>query len=297
MSTASKSIIFMLIAYAVTWAIVIGGWSLRLHEQGPQATVALLAVSMVGPTVAALICAFAFEKGQRVKALGLGGRWSWWWIVAWLAPIALAAASVAITLLASDRTYVDIGAASATAAQAQGQDLSQVPPFFLSTEFIVGAAVIVGALINWVILTFTEELGWRGYLHYLWRPSGFWRASLGTGVFWGLWHAPMIYLIGHNYPEPKDRLLGVGLFVIFCMLLSPLMTLIRDRTNSVWSAGLFHGTFNGVGGLTLGMVSNPVFPWNGIVGIGGFIALAVGVAVVFALERGASRTETTPAHA
>lgn len=276
MSRTVKSIVFLAIAYAVTWTIVIGAWSARLHEQGPQTAVAVLGVSMIGPTIAALICAALFERGRRIEALGLGGRWSWWWIAAWLAPIAIAAASVAFTLALSDRGYVDIGAASVAAAAAQGQDMSQVPAFLTSTPFIVGVSVVVGALINWLILTFTEELGWRGYLYDLWRPAGFWRASLASGAVWGLWHAPMIYLFGHNYPD--DRALGVGLFALFCVLLSPLMTLIRDRTNSVWSAGLFHGTFNAVGGLTLAAISNPDFPWNGIVGIGGFMALALGFA-------------------
>lgn len=276
MSNSIKSIVYLAIAYAITWTIVIAAWSARVHEQSPQATVTVLGVSMVGPAIAALICAALFEKGHRVDALGLRGRWSWWWLGAWLAPIAIAAASVAFTLILSDRDYVDIGAASVAAAAAQGQDISQVPAFLTSTAFIVGVSIVVGALVNWLILTFTEELGWRGYLHHLWRPAGFWRASLGTGVVWGLWHAPMIYLLGHNYPD--DRVLGVGLFVIFCILLSPLMTLIRDRTNSVWAAGLFHGTFNAVGGLTLGMISNPSFPWSGIVGIGGFMALALGLA-------------------
>jgi membrane protease YdiL (CAAX protease family) len=292
MSTTNKSIIFLGIAYAVTWAIVIAGWSMGFHEQSPQSVVLLLSSSMIGPTVAALICAFAFEKGQRAKALGLTGRWSWWWLIAWLAPIAIAAGSVALTLLLSDRTYVDIGTAAATAAEAQGQDLSQVPPFFLSTTFIIGASILVGGLLNWLILTFTEELGWRGYLHHLWRPAGFWRASLGTGVVWGFWHAPMIYLIGHNYPDPDDRLMGVGLFVIFCVLLSPLLTLIRDRTNSVWSAGLFHGMFNALGGLTLAAVSNPTFPWNGVVGIGGYAALVIALLIVVLLQphKGAAPT-------
>lgn len=295
MSTTIKSAIFLFIAYAVTWAIVIAGWSAGVHEGNPQLAVAVIAASMVGPTVAALICMIAFEKGQRVKSLGLGGRWSLWWLVAALAPIAIAAGSIALTLLLSDRTYVDIGQATAASAAAQGQDLSQVPEFFVSTPFIVGMAIVVGGLINWLILTFTEELGWRGYLHHLWRPFGFWRASLGTGAFWGFWHAPMIYLFGHNYPDPDDRLMGVGLFVIFCMLLSPLMTLIRDRTNSVWAAGLFHGMFNAVGGLTLAAISNPTFPWNGVVGIGGYAALAISLAIVALIVQRTPRAETPAA--
>lgn len=294
MSTTVKSAIFLAIAYAVTWGIVIGGWSAGLHEGDPRIAVAVIAASMAGPAIAALICMIAFEKGQRAKSIGFTGRWSFWWLVAAIAPIAIAAASVGLTLLLSDRTYVDIGEATAASAAAQGQDLSQVPEFVLSTGFIVSMAILVGGLINWLILTLTEELGWRGYLHHLWRPAGFWRASLGTGVVWGFWHAPMIYLFGHNYPDPDDRLMGVGLFVIFCMLLSPLMTLIRDRTNSVWAAGLFHGMFNALGGLTLAAISNPTFPWNGIVGIGGYAALAISLAIVALIV---GRAKPAPAEA
>jgi hypothetical protein len=105
----------------------------------------------------------------------------------------------------------------------------------------------------------------------------------------------MIYLFGHNYPN--DRLLGVGLFVIFCMLMSPIITLVRERAGSVWAAGIFHGTINALGGMTMLVVGMAAFPWNGIVGIGGFVALALGVALVIALQRGGPRTETTPAHA
>jgi membrane protease YdiL (CAAX protease family) len=155
-------------------------------------------------------------------------------------------------------------------------------------ESALGAAITINALISTVLLTFTEELGWRGYLHGLWRQAGFWKTSLAIGVVWGVWHAPAIYLFGLNYPD--DRALGIGLFVAFCMLLSPMLTLVRDRGRSVWAAGLFHGTFNAVGPLTLGMISNPTFPWNGIVGIGGFVALALGVGVTLLLRPSETRS-------
>jgi uncharacterized protein len=281
MSAAAKSIVFLAIAFMLSWSVAIGahfaGWS----RGGPMTTLALVAM-MAGPAIAALICAVAFDKGRRIAALGLHFRPNWWWLAAWAIPLALAAGAVIATILLSDRAYADIGETSRLAAEARGQDLSQVPPALLSTPFIVSMAITLGALINAPILTFTEELGWRGYLHDLWRPSGFWRASLGTGLVWGLWHAPAIYFYGLNYPQ--DRGLGIGLFTLYCMLLSPIMTLVRDRAGSVWAAGIFHGTFNAVGGLTLGMISNSVFPWNGIVGIGGFLALALGVAIVFLLK-------------
>jgi CAAX protease family protein len=58
------------------------------------------------------------------------------------------------------------------------------------------------------------------------------------------------------------------------------MTLIRDRAGSTWAAGIAHGTINALGGLTALMISDARFPWGGIVGIGGFVALALGVFAV-----------------
>lgn len=281
MSRTNKSITFLALTFAISWGVTFGAHYSGLRETiGPML---VLVAMMAGPAIAALICAFAFEKGRRVEALGLKFKPNLWWLWAWAIPLALAALSLVITLLLSGKGYVDPGQAAAAAAEAAGQDLSQVPPFLISTTFIVAMSAILGALINAPILTFTEELGWRGYLHNLWRPAGFWRASLATGAIWGLWHMPAILLYGLNYPT--QPVMGVGMFIVWCALLSPIMTLIRDRGGSVWAAGIAHGTINAVAGLTILTIQEPEFPWTGFVGIGGFIALAVGVVLVWLAQR------------
>ncbi|MEZ5970542.1 MAG: CPBP family intramembrane glutamic endopeptidase [Hyphomonadaceae bacterium] len=286
MSTANKSIVFLALAFAISWGIVIGAHFGGLSDN-PMLATPILATMMTGPAISALICTFAFEKtGERVRALGLHFKPNVWWVLAWLIPILIGGASVAATILLSDHHYVDIGSGVRAAAEAQGKDLSLAPAFATSTWFIVSMALVFGALINMPILTFTEELGWRGYLYGLWRPSGFWRTSIATGAVWGVWHAPAIFFFGLNYPD--DRAIGLGLFVLFCVLLTPIITLVRERSGSVWAAGLFHGTFNALGGLTILSISTPAFPWNGIVGIGGFVALALGVIGVIAVHRPAS---------
>lgn len=284
MSVTQKSAIFLTIAFVVTWSIVVGAWAAGWHLN-PQTGVAALTLSMFGPAIAALICAMAFDRGRRAQALGLHFRPNRWWLAAYIAPIALAAISVALTIVLSGRAFVDPSVAAMTLVeQLAPQDIDKARALEPYLGFIVVAqAAILGALINSVVLTFSEELGWRGYLHGLWRGAGFWRASLGTGVVWGIWHAPAILLFGHNYPENRE--IGAVLFVAFCILLSPILTFVRDRGASVWASGIFHGTFNAVGALTLMTLSNPAYPWNGIVGIGGFGALALGVLVVAVLQR------------
>jgi membrane protease YdiL (CAAX protease family) len=297
MSTTNKSIIFLAIAFAVTWAIVIGAWSAGLHEN-PQFAVLALGASMFGPSIAALICVTAFEKGRRNAALGLRFKPNGWWVLAWLIPILISTVAVALTVFLSPHGFVDPAAGAIALAEAQSPEAAEqargIP--YLGVVIMI-QVLVIGALINSVILTISEELGWRGYLYDLWRGGGFWRYSLATGAIWGVWHAPMIYLFGHNYPD--DRLLGVGLFTGFCLLLSPILTLVRDRAQSTWAAGIFHGTFNALGGMTILMVGGAAFPWNGIVGIGGYIALALGVLVVVALQlgKGGARTEAAPTSA
>ena len=285
MSVTGKSMVFLALTFALSWGVTIGAHYSGLQESaGALGSVAILTVMMTGPAIAALICTFAFEaKGTRIAALGLHFRPNLWWALAWVIPIALAGLSVAATILLSDRHYADIGRSIAATAEAHGQHLNDIPAWTFGTPFILFMSAIVSALFNAPVLTLTEELGWRGYLHHLWRPAGFWRASLATGAIWGLWHAPAILLYGLNYPDNAQ--LGVGLFIVWCALLGPIMTLIRDRGGSVWAAGIAHGTINAIAGLTLLSLNNPAFPWNGMVGYGGFVALAIGCAIVWWLQR------------
>ena len=283
MSVTNKSIVFLALTFAISWGVTLGAHYAGLQETlGP---IAILVAMMAGPGIAAVICAIAFDKGRRLAALGLQFKPNLWWLWAWLIPLAIAAGSVLLTIVLSGRQLVDVGEAiiATVEQQAPGQaeQLRAIPYLGLIQ---IGGAVTLGALINAPILTFTEELGWRGYLYDLWRRFGFWRCSLATGAVWGVWHAPAIYFYDLNYPD--HPLLGIGIFVIYCALLSALLTLVRER-GATWAAGIFHGTINAVGGLTVVMLSNPVFPWNGIVGIGGFLALAIGVVLVLLTQRGA----------
>lgn len=284
-STRTKSIVFLALTFAVSWGIAISGYYSGIAQRlGPQGAVAILAAMMAGPAIAALICTIVFEKGRRLDALGFRGKWSIWWLLAWAIPVAVSFASLGITLLLTDQHYVDMGQATRQMLEAQGQDVSQVPAWTLSTAFLIGIAVIVGPLINWLVLTVTEELGWRGYLYHLWSPSGFWRTAIFTGLIWGFWHAPAIYLYGHNFPT--EPVLGVVIFTFYCVPLAVLHTHVRERCNSVWAAGLMHGTFNAAPGISIASLSAPEFPWTGIIGIGGMIALVIAAAIIAVLRMG-----------
>ncbi|MEZ4235852.1 MAG: CPBP family intramembrane glutamic endopeptidase [Myxococcota bacterium] len=278
---ARRSAAFLALAFGISWSVVGVGWLAGGADNRLAAFVTLTAM-MTGPAIAAVACAFAFEPaGQRLAALGLRWTPNRWWPAAWAVAVALCGASVALTLLLGGRSWVDPAQGVIDTAARMGADTGPLHIPGLGALIVV-QALILGPLINAPALTFTEELGWRGYLHHVWRPMGFWPASLATGAVWGVWHAPAILLFGHNYPD--NRGVGAVLFVLFCTLTAPMLTLVRDRGRSVVAAGILHGTLNAVAGLTLIVVSDPVFPWNGMVGIGGYLALALGVAGVAALR-------------
>ncbi len=127
----------------------------------------------------------------------------------------------------------------------------------------------------------SEELGWRGALWSRWRSLGFRsKHALATGVVWGVWHAPLIAM-GHNYPN--DPIAGPFLMTIFCVLLTPVLHLVRERGGTIGHACLFHGTINA--GATLGKICivSPSWIGLGIVGLPGMVLLAIASAIALAV--------------
>ena len=293
MLTTMKAIVFLLLTFVFSWGATLLGANAGLNTQ-PVAAKLILTAMMAGPALAALICTFAFEqKGRRVDALGLRFKPNWWWLWAFVIVVAIAAISVGVTAVASPFGFSDpapnyVAVVVQQLSPEKAAEVRAVPLPLIDLGLAIN--VLIGAFINAVILTFTEELGWRGYLYALWRPSGFWRSALATGFIWGVWHAPAIYLYGLNYEGHRE--IGIPIFVAYCTLLGPLMALIRDRGGSTWAAGIAHGTINALGGVTILCLANPAFPWMGIVGIGGFVALALALVGVNAARRGLAPAAT-----
>lgn len=285
MSIARKATIFLALAFVVSWAIVFGAWSMGWHNT-QQTAVLSLAASMFGPSIAAVICAVAFEKGRRRAALGAFFKPNWWWLWAWVIALVIAFGASLVTVLAGQARFVDIASNYLTQARAAAPnyaaEIDRAATIPGLSWILVAQAAILGALINTPILFVSEEMGWRGYLHHLWRRFGFLRYTLATGAIWGLWHAPAIYLFGLNYPE--QRLVGIPLFVLYCVLLSFPFTLVRDGGGkSLVPAAILHGTANAVGGVAILGLSSAAFPWSGVVGIGGFVVLTLVAALSWAV--------------
>jgi membrane protease YdiL (CAAX protease family) len=271
MSVTKRAIVFLLLVFGVSWAEIVIAWSSGVRDLASAEKI--LAGYVFSLTLAAVVCSLVFEKGQRLEALGLHFRPNWWWLWALLISIGLTILTVLITALFSPYKLVGIEDMARQLAALQNQQYTDAKAYLLTNAGAM-ALRIAGFI---VLFTLSEELGWRGYLYHLWRRFGFWRYSVAVGLIWGVWHWPMIYLFGFDYPD--QRVLGLFILPILAVLAAAIMTVVRDRGGSVWAAGIMHGTSDAMAVLTLITLNGPQFPWT-VVGISGIAASAIVVLLI-----------------
>lgn len=262
-----KLLVFLGLCFGVSWAAtLLGAAFMRLHRV-EAAQVALLFM-MAGPGLAGIVCAWVFERGRVKTALGLRLRPNAGWLVAFGTGVGFSAIAFAANIVAG-------GATAGT------------PPD--PSEFALNA-LLINSLIEAALVTCAEEFGWRGYLYDLWRGFGFWRYSFATGLLWGIWHVPGIVLFDINYSG--HSWLGAEYFVFLMILFAPLLTLARDWGQSVIAAGILHGVANATESAGLSIVKSASPLWQGDAGLGGLIAVSIGLILVILLRRSRLRGDS-----
>lgn len=292
--------LFLAIAFGVSWTF--GGLTLLYSgDASPSAQAArwLLAIAfMFGPLVGAVVAQRAAGL-PLLRPLGVAGRLNWWWLVAWLSPFAY----VWLTLLCSlplpgvswsgdftgfwERMSALLPPEQLEASRRQVETTSP----WLFWLLIVGQPLLLGALIN-SLAACGEELGWRGFLYRTWARFGFWKCSFLIGAVWGIWHAPLVAQ-GHNYPQ--HPWLGVGLMVVWCVLLSPPFTWLRLRTGSVLAVAVAHGTLNASAGLAVMFIRGGNDLLVGVSGLAGMTALLILNALIAMFDRHLALPHEAPA--
>lgn len=156
-------------------------------------------------------------------------------------------------------------------------------------------SIPVGALVNG-LLTFGEEVGWRGWLLPRLRSRiGTWPSLVLSGAIWGLWHSPLI-LLGYNFGQPN--VFGVFLMVVGSVSIGILFGWLRLRSGSVWPSVFAHGALNASANLVVLFSSagdrvDPVLA--GPLGAGTWIAAAIVItALVIVGQFAPARLEPIP---
>ncbi len=267
----NKIFLFIFITFLISWAAA-GVYYLAGGEWGTFLATVFAVGYMFFPLLGAIIVQKYIYKEPVIKSLGVKFNFNIWWLAAWLLPVALVLATIGVSLLFPGVAYSPemegiFEYMEGLIPEDQMDEIPFSPQLMFWLMLVQG--LIAGPTIN-AVAGFGEELGWRGLLLKEMAPLGFWKSSVIIGFIWGIWHAPLI-LMGHNYPGYE--VIGVGMMIILCILLSPLFTYITVGANSVIVAAILHGSLNAVMGLAIMPVKGASVLIVGATGLAGFAVL------------------------
>ncbi len=269
---------YFAIAFGGSWALAGAFWLLGGRLTGDLLSAAVGVPYMMFPLVGAIVAQRFVKRQPLAGPLGINFRPNWWWLLAWLGPLAVTLGTLGVSLLLPGvrfstemaglfERFAGLVPPDRIAETRAAMARLPVHPFWL----LLGQGLVAGVTVN-TIAGFGEELGWRGFLQNEYGRLGFWRSSLLVGLVWGVWHAPLV-LQGLNYRQ--HPVAGVGMMVAWCLLLAPLFNFIRLKARSVVAAAVMHGSLNAFAGLALVMVSGGGDLLVGVPGLAGFIVLGL----------------------
>ncbi|MFC9999374.1 CPBP family intramembrane glutamic endopeptidase [Nocardia sp. NPDC127526] len=223
--------VFLLIAFGISWlwllfAVVWLGFSvINPIVQLPMG---------VAPAIAALVVRrWVTREGFADAALPLRFRERrWWYLIAWLGPLALAVASIATAVM----------------IRLWWPDSS-----WLSSDFdipITGLTPIL--LVAAIVLTplyFGEEFGWTGYLRPRLFPGRPIASVTATGLIWASWHYPLAFI---GYVHFGNVFAGLGVWTMSLLFQEVILTWLYLRSRSIWVPSLAHAGNNLVLSLLVG---------------------------------------------
>src|SRR4051812_546340 len=228
LARARKVIVFLLLAYGLAWTLGFGFFALG-GRVNSGAFIAMAVLYMFTPAVAAIVTQKIIWR-EPWGGLGFQTPRLRWVIIAWCGPVLLVLLALGVSLLVpgvSLATGLDgllaalvdkmPAAKVAEARQRLEHTILAKPGVLILISFaqvlIAGPTINAGAALG-------EELGWRGLMFHELNALGFWRSSFLIGLFWGVWHLPII-VNGYNYPG--HPIVGPLMMTLLTILLSPLI--------------------------------------------------------------------------
>jgi len=177
-------------------------------------------------------------RGESLSRLGWGwGEWRWQWL-AYLLPLAYTVVAYAIiwgTGLGGFGNPEFVGGVATKMGFDGLSPWADTALFFVLLGTVGMARATASAL--------GEEIGWRGFLApALVRRLGFTGGALVTGAIWGVWHLPGLLFADYNAGTPWW--FAFSCFLVLVLSASVIMTWLRLRSGSLWTAALVHASHN-----------------------------------------------------
>lgn len=282
-SKRDEALLYVLGTFLATGFLVGTASLFGVKYEGPGAL--FLAVSaMAIPAIVSLV-AWRGLLRRPIGALGFRPHFGLWYLAVLVFPLAVAFATLALSLLFSgveldldlSRQLAEAEAAGSPAAAAlRALRALSVPPIAV----MVLSALPAGASVN-ALVALGEELGWRGYLFAALSEQSFARRSLTTGLLWGAWHVPLV-LAGHN--NLGDPLSSVLFTFLFCVAWAPMFDIVRTRSRTVLTSAILHGTINATGTFAPALTVGGTLLTTSAVGIPGVVAAFLLSAIVIGVD-------------
>ncbi len=236
---------YLLWAFGLAWPLqLLASW-FAVRKGNATAFTAILALSMFAPLAAVWLAKVPLRSlGWKLNLRGNVRRY----LAAWLLPPVICALGAALYYLLLPARFDGTGAAylATLPAGARQQLEAQGLPVSVLLLLSALAAVTYAPFIN-VIPSLGEEAGWRGFLTpCLTERFGRVKGLLLAGAIWGAWHWPVIIFGGYEYGLTYwgAPVVGPLLFCVFTTALGVLLSLLYEKTGSVWPCALGHGAFN-----------------------------------------------------
>lgn len=221
-SNRTGIIVFVLLAFGLTWPwLFIARLVLDLSLVNPlnQLPIAF------APAIAAFVVRrWVTREGFGDAGLALRLRAAWpQYVAAFLGPLAIAVA---------------------TCVLAAGFGLWT--PNLANLEYggMPWWAGVAGWMLVALVLTpiyFGEEFGWTSYLRLRLFPGRPYLATLGTGLIWAVWHYPLAFV---GYAEFSNVAAGLAVWTASFMVQEVMLSWLRMRSGTIWTASLAHAGNN-----------------------------------------------------
>lgn len=249
----NKTAVIKYLLFTFVTAYLIQAGAAVIYNAGQIQTAQLiLAAMMFVPMIGVLV------SGTGLKTLG----WKLqlkknirWILLAWFLPAVLTAVGAVLYYLVFPG-HLDLSGSAmieSLGPEAMAQLVAQGLTYPMYVLISAAAALTYAPLIN-VFPSLGEEAGWRGFLYpQLKAKYGKLRGQLIGGIIWGMWHWPLIWLIGYEYGTEYVGFPVVGMlvFCVFTIATGILCDTVYERSQSIWLPSLLHGAFNAAGGIPL----------------------------------------------
>ena len=210
-----------------------------------------LIVTMFCPLLAVLLVQKAFLRQPTGIGWKVQGKRRFW-LAAWFGPAVFTVLAAVLYFAVFPSRLDTSGSWLATAyggqwtPEALKTELGVTTTSYLIQNGLL--AVTLAPLAN-MIPAVGEEAGWRGYMMpRLKERFGLLNGRLLGGVIWGVWHWPLMLLVGYEYGTNYlgAPLLGLVVWCVVCFALNTLLDWLYEKTGCIWVPAIAHGALNAV---------------------------------------------------